>query len=224
MTKQMQLALQMVSGYGAEFSAWRMPGTDPAAYTNTDSYVERAKIAEKGKFQMIFIADTPALTVDLGPQTPMFPMDPMLALMAVARETEHIGLVATHSTTFNYPYNIARQFKALDVISGGRVGWNAVTSSTPAAAANFGMQVAGRKERYAKAHESIQIVQALWGSWESDATTLDAEGGQFADMDKIQPINLQGQYYALAVPCQFRHPNRDSRLFSKPAAELKGWS
>ncbi|RKD75968.1 FMN-dependent oxidoreductase (nitrilotriacetate monooxygenase family) [Sinobaca qinghaiensis] len=200
MTKQMQLALQMVSGYGAEFSAWRMPGTDPAAYTNTDSYVERAKIAEKGKFQMIFIADTPALTVDLGPQTPMFPMDPMLALMAVARETKHIGLVATHSTTFNYPYNIARQFKALDIISHGRVGWNAVTSSTPAAAANFGMQVASRKERYAKAHESIQIVQALWGSWESDATTLDAEGGQFADMDKIQPINLQGQYYASRGP------------------------
>ncbi|WP_416144819.1 LLM class flavin-dependent oxidoreductase [Planococcus koreensis] len=163
--KQMQLALQMVSGYGGEFSAWRMPGTDPAAYTNMDNYVERAKIAEKGKFQMIFIADTPALTVDLGPQTPSFPMDPMLALMAVARETEHIGLVATYSTTFNYPYNIARQFKALDVISHGRVGWNAVTSSTPAAAANFGMQVASRQERYAMAHESIQIVQALWGSW-----------------------------------------------------------
>jgi len=108
--------------------------------------------------------------------------------------------VATHSTTFNYPYNIARQFKALDVISRGRVGWNAVTSSTPAAAANFGLQVASRKERYAKAHESIQIVQALWGSWEPDAWTLDTEGGKFADMDKIQPINLQGQYYASRGP------------------------
>lgn len=198
--KEMQLALQMVSGYGAEFSAWRTPGTDPAAYTNLDNYVERAKIAEKGKFQMIFIADTPALTVDLGPQTPSFPMDPMLALMAVARETTHIGLVATYSTTFNYPYNIARQFKALDVISHGRVGWNAVTSSTPAAAANFGMQVANRKERYDKAHESIQIVQALWGSWQPDAWTLDPKGGEFANMDKIQPINLKGKYYASRGP------------------------
>lgn len=198
--KKMQLALQMVSGYGAEFSAWRMPGTDPAAYTNTDSYVEGAKLAEKGKFQMIFIADTPGLYNDLGPQTPMFPMDPMLALMAVARETKHIGLVATLSTTFNYPYNIARQFKALDVISHGRVGWNAVTTSNPLAAANFGKQVANRKERYEMAHESIQIVQALWGSWEEDAWTLDVEGGKFADMDKIQPINLQGQYYASRGP------------------------
>lgn len=198
--KQMQLALQMVSGYGAEFSAWRMPGTDPAAYTNTDSYVEGAKLAEKGKFQMIFIADTPGLYNDLGPQTPMFPMDPMLALMAVARETKHIGLVATLSTTFNYPYNIARQFKALDVISHGRVGWNAVTTSNPAAAANFGAQIASRKERYDMAHESIQIVQALWGSWDKDAWTLDVEGGKFADMDKIQPINLEGQYYASRGP------------------------
>ncbi|KML24484.1 NtaA/DmoA family FMN-dependent monooxygenase [Priestia aryabhattai] len=198
--KEMQLALQMVSGYGGEFSAWRMPGTDPAAYTNMDSYVERAKIAEKGKFQMIFIADTPALINDLGPQTPMFPMDPMLALMAVARETKHIGLVATQSTTFNYPYNIARQFKALDVISHGRVGWNAVTTSQPETAANFGAQIASRKRRYEMAHESIQIVQALWGSWEQDALTIDVEGGQFADMDKIQPIELEGQYYASRGP------------------------
>ncbi|SFF03988.1 FMN-dependent oxidoreductase, nitrilotriacetate monooxygenase family [Paenibacillus algorifonticola] len=197
---KMQLALQMISGYGAEFSAWRMPGTDPAAYTNMDSYVERAKLAEQGKFQMIFIAVTPVLSSNLGPQTPMFPMDPMLALMAVARETKHIGLVATLSTTFNYPYNIARQFKALDVISHGRVGWNAVTTSDPLAAANFGARVTERKERYDKAHESIQIVQALWGSWESDAWTLDVEGGKFADMDKIQPINLQGQYYASRGP------------------------
>lgn len=198
--KEMQLALQMISGYGAEFSAWRMPGTDPAAYTNSDSYVERAKLAEKGKFQMIFIADTPALTVDLGPQTPMFPMDPMLALMAVARETKHIGLVATLSTTFNYPYNIARQFKALDVISHGRVGWNAVTTSEPLAAANFGARVANRKERYDMAHESIQIVQALWGSWGAEAWTLDVQGGKFADMDKIKPVNLEGQYYASRGP------------------------
>lgn len=198
--KEMQLALQMVSGYGAEFSAWRMPGTDPAAYTNMDSYVEGAKLAEKGKFQMIFIADTPALYNDLGPHTPMFPMDPMLALMAVARETKHIGLVATLSTTFNYPYNRARQFKALDVISHGRVGWNAVTTSHPLAAANFGAKIASRKERYDMAHESIQIVQALWGSWESDAWTLDVEGGKFADMDKIQPINLEGHYYASRGP------------------------
>lgn len=198
--KEMQLSLQMVSGYGAEFNAWRMPGADPAAYTNIDSYVERAKLAEQGKFQMIFIADTPALTSSLSHKTPMFPMDPMLALMAVARETKYIGLVATLSTTFNYPYNLARQFKALDVISHGRVGWNAVTTSDPNVAANFGSKPINRQERYEKAHESIEIVQALWGSWQKDAWTLDVETGQFADMDKIQPVHLQGQHYATRGP------------------------
>ncbi|MER2129169.1 NtaA/DmoA family FMN-dependent monooxygenase [Solibacillus sp.] len=198
--RQMQLALQMISGYGAEFSAWRMPGADPAAYTNLDSYVARAKLAEKGKFHMIFIADTAALTVDLNIHTPMFPMDPMLALMAVARETKQIGLVATASTTFNYPYNLARQMKALDVISGGRVGWNAVTTSEPRAAANFGAQIDSRSVRYDKAHEFIEIAQALWGSWEEDALKLDVEKGQFADMSKVQPINLSGDYYASRGP------------------------
>lgn len=198
--KGMQLALQMVAGYGGEFTSWRMPGADPTSYINIDSYVEGAKLAEKGKFHMIFIADTPALSNDLGAHSPMYPMDPMLSLMAVARETEYIGLVATMSTTFNYPYNIARQYKALDVISRGRVGWNAVTTSAHEAAANFGSRVDSREIRYGKAHESIQIVQALWGSWGKDALTLDTKGGEFANMDKINPINLQGEYYASQGP------------------------
>jgi alkanesulfonate monooxygenase SsuD/methylene tetrahydromethanopterin reductase-like flavin-dependent oxidoreductase (luciferase family) len=192
-------------------NAWHRPCT----YTNMDSYVERAKLAEQGKFQMMFIADSPALTVNSGPQTPIFPMDPMLALMAVARETTHIGLVATLSTTFNYPYNIARQFKALDVISHGRVGWNAVTTSDLYMAANFDAQIAERKERYDKAHESIQIVQSLWGSWEADTWSLDVAGGEFADMDKIQPINFQGRYYASRGPLLYLLPSKDSLLCSR---------
>ncbi|WP_126981200.1 LLM class flavin-dependent oxidoreductase, partial [Saezia sanguinis] len=92
-------------------------------------------------------------------------IEPLLLLTVLARETERIGLVTTASTTFNEPYNLARQFKALDVISHGRAGWNAVTTSDPAAAANFGSEVPPRAEKYERAHEVIQIVQALWGSW-----------------------------------------------------------
>lgn len=199
-SKHMQIALNLVSGYGAEPSAWRYPGSIPAAYTNINHFVKLAKIAEKGKIQMIFIADFPALTVDLETKNPTSTLDPMLALMAIALETDRIGLVATLSTTFNHPYNIARQFKALDVISHGRVGWNAVTTSSPVAAANFGVSVSERKERYEMADESIQIVQALWGSWHEDAWTLDVDNGQYADMDKIQPINLSGNYFASRGP------------------------
>jgi alkanesulfonate monooxygenase SsuD/methylene tetrahydromethanopterin reductase-like flavin-dependent oxidoreductase (luciferase family) len=128
-------------------------------------------------------------------------IDPLLILTVLARETERIGLVTTASTTFTEPYNLARQFKALDVISHGRADWNAVTTSDPAAAANFGATVPPRAEKYERAHEVIQIVQALWGSWEKDAWLLDVDGKRFADMDKIQPVIFQagGGSYGLEL-------------------------
>ena len=191
---QMQLAMQFGSGYGIDQGAWRMPNADPTAYMNIDKLVEFAKIAERGKIQMIFFADTPALQVDIMYQPPPHSIDPTVVMTALARETERIGLVATYSTTFNYPYNVARQLKALDVISNGRIGVNFVTTSDQGAALNFGNKIPSRKERYEKAHEFIQIVQALWGSWEEDAFLMDAKNGKFADRDKIQPINAAGDY------------------------------
>ena len=166
---KMQLVMQMGSGYGLDQGAWRMPNADPDAYTNIDVQVELAKIAERGKIQMIFFADTPALTSDISNQPPQSPMDPIVLLTALARETERIGLLTTISTTFNHPYNVARQLKALDVVSNGRIGVNFVTTSNPGAAMNFGDKVPSRQERYEQAHEFIQIVQGLWGSWEEDA-------------------------------------------------------
>ena len=197
---QMQLVMQIGSGYGLDQGAWRMPNADPAAYTNIDLQVEFAKIAERGKIHMLFFADTPVLTTDINNQPPQSPMDPIVLLTALARETEKIGLVATISTTFNHPYNVARQLKALDVISNGRIGVNFVTTSHPGAALNFGDEVPSRQERYEKAHEFIQIVQGLWGSWEEDALVLDVENGKFADMDKIQPVNLSGDYLSSRGP------------------------
>ncbi|SJN40007.1 Nitrilotriacetate monooxygenase component A [Luteococcus japonicus LSP_Lj1] len=123
-------------------------------------------------------------------------LDPVVTLTAIARETERIGLVATSSTTFNEPYNLARQFKALDVVSHGRAGWNAVTTSDPAAAANYGQAVAERPERYGRAHEMLQVVEALWGSWGQDAWLKDKASGRFVDVSKVQPVNLQGQHVA----------------------------
>ncbi|MGW6332938.1 LLM class flavin-dependent oxidoreductase [Nocardia rhamnosiphila] len=97
--------------------------------------------------------------------------------------------VATGSTTFQEPFNTARQFKALDVMSHGRAGWNAVTTSDPAVAANYGRPVADRDERYQRAHEAIQIVQALWGSWQEDAWVKDQAADRFIDPSKLQPVN-----------------------------------
>ncbi|WP_244206675.1 NtaA/DmoA family FMN-dependent monooxygenase [Streptomyces swartbergensis] len=199
-SRQMLLCMQFTSGYGAEPGAWRLPGANLSSYTDMDQYVRYAQAAERGKIQLLFFADTPVLDVDLEDQAPHHPIDPLLVMTSIARETERIGLVATASTTFNEPYTLARQFKALDVISHGRAGWNAVTTSDPAAAANFGHHIPPRAQKYERAHEVVQIVQALWGSWEKDAWVRDISGKRFADMGKIQPFNLQGRHVASRGP------------------------
>ncbi|WP_245971033.1 LLM class flavin-dependent oxidoreductase [Streptomyces rishiriensis] len=127
--------MQFSGGYGAAPGAWRLPGANLNSYTDMDQFVRYAQAAERGKIQLLFIADTPVLDVDLDHHAPHHVIDPLLILTVLARETERIGLVTTASTTFTEPCNLARQFKALDVISHGRAGWNAVTTSDPAAAA-----------------------------------------------------------------------------------------
>ncbi|HEY9267648.1 MAG TPA: LLM class flavin-dependent oxidoreductase, partial [Mycobacterium sp.] len=153
----MILGMHLGNGYGSQGSAWRAPGVDPANYTSFDAQVRYAQAAERGKFAFLFLPDFLGEQADLTRESLMITLEPMMTLAAIARETERIGLVATGSTTFNEPFNIARQFKALDVMSHGRVGWNAVTTSDPAAAANYGKSIAPRPQRYQRAHETIQI-------------------------------------------------------------------
>ncbi len=200
MTRQMIIGMLFGNGYGSQPGAWRMPGVDPKNYTNFDSQVRYAQAAERGKFQFLFMPDFPVLTGNVETEAPMINVDPMMTLAAVARGTERIGLVATGSSTFNEPYNLARQFKALDLMSHGRAGWNAVPSSDPAIAANYGRNLPPRGEKYQRLHESIQIVQALWGSWEKDAWLHDAASGRFADASRIQPINLHGSHVGSSGP------------------------
>lgn len=199
-TPQMLLAMQLVGGFGGAPGAWRLPGVPLDGWTDMDAHVRHAQSAERGKVQLLFFADTPALETDLDVQPQRHVLDPVVVMTAIARETSRIGLVATASTTFNEPYNIARQYKALDVVSHGRIGWNAVTTSNPEAAANFGSEVPPRADKYARAHEFIQIVEALWGSWEKDALIGDVENGRYADAGKVRPINLGGRYVASRGP------------------------
>ncbi|MFE3144443.1 NtaA/DmoA family FMN-dependent monooxygenase [Streptomyces scopuliridis] len=198
--RQMILGVQMTNGFGNQPGAWRLPGADPSSYVDMDAMVRHAQAAERGKLQFLFLADTPVLDVDLTHQPTMMPLDPIVVMASIARETSRIGMIATASTTFNEAYNLARQFKALDVMSHGRIGWNAVTTSNPAAAENFGAPIPPRAEKYARAHEMIQLVEALWGSWAKDALIADIESGVYADASKIQPVNLQGQHVASRGP------------------------
>jgi FMN-dependent oxidoreductase (nitrilotriacetate monooxygenase family) len=177
-----------------------MPWVDPRNYASFDAKVRHAQAAERGKLHFLFLPDGPSHVSDIENEAPHFNLDVMLTLAAVARGTERIGLVATGSTTFNEPYNLARQFKALDVMSHGRAGWNAVTSSGADVAANYGSRLPSSPDRYGRAHEAIQLVQALWGSWRQDAWIHDQATGQFAKADRIAPINLSGKFVASRGP------------------------
>lgn len=201
---QLILGLALHDGSGALNNGWRAPQVDPGNYAKFDANIRYAQAAERGKFTFLFIPDFPAVRPDIARAGVRNIIDPMIALTAISQSTSRIGFVATGSTSFQEPFNHARQFKALDILSRGRAGWNAVTTSDPAVAANYGKPVAERSERYQRANESIQIVQALWGSWERDAWIKDQASGQYVDISKLQPINMQGEYVAsrgpLAIP------------------------
>jgi FMN-dependent oxidoreductase (nitrilotriacetate monooxygenase family) len=198
-TRELHLNVNLLHS-GVYASAWRQPESDPGAFFDVGHYVNVARIAERGKFDAIFLADTPAVT-DRIDYRPFLSMEPTIVLATVAAATTHIGLIATASTTYNEPYNIARRFATLDHASGGRTGWNAVTTADAAASRNFGLPgVLEHKARYDRAKEFAEVVHALWDSWEDDAFVGDKASARFVDTSKVHPINHRGQYYSVDGP------------------------
>lgn len=197
--RQLHLNVNLLHS-GVYASAWRLPDSNPGAFFDVSHYIDVAKIAERGKFDAIFLADTPAVTdrIDL---RPFLSMEPTIVLASVAAATSHIGLIATASTTYNEPYNIARRFATLDHASRGRVGWNAVTTADAAAGRNFGLpQVLEHKARYDRAKEFVEIVQTLWDSWEDDAFVGDKASARFVDTSKVHAIKHHGAHYSVEGP------------------------
>jgi FMN-dependent oxidoreductase (nitrilotriacetate monooxygenase family) len=200
MTKrQLHLNVNLLHS-GVYPSAWRLPDSDPRAPFDVQHYVHAAQIAERGKFDAIFLADTPAIT-DRIDFRPFYSLEPTIILATVAAATSHIGLIATASTTYNEPYNIARRYASLDLASGGRIGWNAVTTADVASSQNFGFsRPLDHKKRYERAKEFTDVVHALWDSWEDQAFIGDKHTGRFVDTAKVHRINHQGAYYTVAGP------------------------
>ncbi len=181
-------------------SAWRLPESRPDAFLDIDHFIRVARIAERGKLDAIFLADTPAIN-DRIDYRPFNALEPTVVLAAVAAATSHVGLVATASTTYNEPYNLARRFGSLDLVSRGRAGWNVVTTADAAAGRNFGF--AGASEhgaRYARAREFTDLVHALWDSWEDDAFVGDKASGRFIDTAKVHAVDHRGAHYTVAGP------------------------
>jgi FMN-dependent oxidoreductase (nitrilotriacetate monooxygenase family) len=199
MKRQLHLNL-FIHSRGHHEASWRHPKAAPQALTDISYYQDLARRAEAGLIDSIFLADQLALADDVAHAARTW-LEPITALGALAVSTSRIGLIATASTTYTEPYNLARQFASLDHISGGRVGWNIVTSWSVPAARNYGDETqVSHAERYARAEEFLQVVKGLWNSWAPDALVDDRESGIYARPERILPIDHKGDFYDVAGP------------------------
>ncbi|MGD9920996.1 MAG: LLM class flavin-dependent oxidoreductase [Pseudorhodoplanes sp.] len=191
--------------------AWRYPGANPDANFNFSHLKRFAQTLERAKFDAFFMADHLAvlnMPIDsLKRSHTVTSFDPLTLLPALAAVTEKIGLVATASTTFDQPYHVARKFASLDHISGGRAGWNLVTTSNPDAALNFGLDDhMEHDERYRRAREFFDVVTGLWDSWADDAFIRDVESGIYFDPDKLHVLDHKGKYLSVRGPLNIARP------------------
>lgn len=205
-SKMMRLGL-FINPTGHHQAAWRHPSSDADASVNLQHYVDVVKSAEAAKLDAIFLADNQGMRggpPDVVGRVAQYiaGFEPLTLLSALAPLTSRIGLISTASTTYNYPYQIARKFASLDHLSGGRAGWNIVTSGTATLeAANFGTAEHPEHEaRYERASEFVEICRGLWDSWDDDAFVRDRERGIFSNMEKLHVLNHHGKYFDVRGP------------------------
>lgn len=199
MARQLHLNL-FIHGRGHHEAAWRHPAASKLALTDIRYYTDLARKAEAGLFDSVFLADTLAVGEDVS-RAPRTWLEPITVLAALAGVTNRIGLIATCSTTYTEPFNLARQFASLDHISSGRVGWNIVTTWLATASGNYGGQgPLSHAERYERAEEYLRVVTGLWDSWSDDAVLDDRVGGQYARSGGIRALNHAGAHYQVAGP------------------------
>ncbi|MFF2442465.1 LLM class flavin-dependent oxidoreductase [Priestia megaterium] len=199
--RKMKLAAYLI-GTGMHVASWRHPDSKPDASIDVSVYQKLAQTAERGKFDIAFIADSLAVNAESHPQI-LNRFDPIVIITAMAAATEKIGIVATSSTTYNEPYTLARQFASVDHVSGGRAGWNVVTTAdaTGETALNFNRDTHWEHDhRYERAEEFIDVVQGLWDSWEDAAFLYDKENGAFFDAKKVHELNYKGKYFSVKGP------------------------
>ncbi len=188
---------------------WRNP-KHKTDFLSLEHYAHIARVLERGRFDFLFFADRLAIADRYGSShvtgirhgdQDATRMDPLPILGALAASTNRIGLGATRSTTYDAPYNIAREFATLDHISAGRAAWNVVTSMNDGEALNFGsVPHLGHDERYDRADEFMEVAFSLWNSWEPDALVLDRERGIYADPDKVHYLNHVGKWFQSRGP------------------------
>ncbi|NTI46160.1 LLM class flavin-dependent oxidoreductase [Agrobacterium rhizogenes] len=204
-TRKMRLGA-FLQETGHHIAGWRLAEADASAAFSLEHQVELARTAERGLFDLVFIADSLAVRgaaniEALRRTSRAVGWEPITLLSALAASTSKIGLIGTVTTTYSEPFSLARQFASLDHLSGGRAGWNLVTSNNEAEAQNYGRSAhAEHGDRYNRAEEFIDVVRGLWDSWEDDAFTLDKEKGLFFDPEKLHVLDHTGANFKVRGP------------------------
>jgi alkanesulfonate monooxygenase len=213
---------------GHHVAAWRHPDAKADGGLDFAHYRQLAQTAERAKFDMVFLADGVAVRRDynldsLSRSGQLVHFEPLTLLSALAAVTEHVGLVATASTTYNEPYHIARKFASLDYLSNGRAGWNVVTSASEAEAHNFNREKHMEHAlRYERAREFLQVVKGLWDSWDDDAFIQDKASGLYVDPDKIHTLNHRGKHFAVRGPLNVGRPPQGYPVIVQAGASEDG--
>lgn len=188
------------TGGPGQHRLWLDPEIPGDASVNIDWFIQTAKLAEQGRFDLMFIVDSQFITPSSPPHY-LNRLEPLTLLSAVATHTKHLGLVGTATTSFNSPFNLVRRFASLDLISHGRAGWNVVTTGDAGTATNYGLEEHYDYDtRYGRAQEYVELARALWDSYEDDAFVRDRETARFLDPDKQHALNHEGTYFKVAGP------------------------
>lgn len=218
--KQIKLGA-LLHGVGGSMSAWRHSDAITDASVNFELYKRWIRKAEAGKFDLVFIADGLYINEKSIPHF-LNRFEPLTILSALAAVSTHIGLVGTLSTSYSEPFTVARQFASLDMISGGRAGWNVVTSPLEGSALNYSKKEhPGHALRYKIAEEFLEVTRGLWDSWEDDAFIRDKETGKFFDPQKMHTLNHEGEFFSVKGPLNIaRSKQGQPVIFQAGASEI----
>ena len=209
MTRKRQLHLgAILSGVGTTQNGWLHPDLPGDASVDIDWYIANARRAEAAKFDLVFIVDSPFITPDTAPHF-LNRLEPLTLLSAVAVATSRIGLAGTLTTSFWEPYNVARQFASLDLISKGRAAWNVVTTGLEGAAGNYGREAHfDHSLRYRRAAEFLDVVKGLWDSYEDDAFPRDKATGLFLDKSRQHRLDHRGEFFSVTGPLNIQRSHQ----------------
>lgn len=209
----------MLQGAGSHMNAWRHPSNPADASVNLDFFIRNARKAEENGIAFAFVADGLYINEKSIPHF-LNRFEPLTILSALATVTKKLGLVGTVSTSYSDPYTIARQFASLDLISGGRAGWNAVTSPLEGSGRNYSRPHPEHSLRYEIAQEYLDVAKGLWDSWDDDAFVRDREASRFFDRDKLHTLNHKGRFFQVEGPLNIqRSPQGQPVLFQAGASE-----